>query len=113
MKDGEELFVLEEYEGIVYRVVGLVLYEKTLSPLTWINNQFVGTLDALSGRYGEPNFVRKHGISFEAAWVVDSYTVWLFASVGLDGSSKVQLTYIDRDVQDELLKDIQEQGKNL
>lgn len=113
MKNGEEVFAVEEYNGLVYRVLGLVNYGKTRSPLTWIHNQFVGMLDALSGRYGNPDTVRRHGISFEAAWVVDSYTIWLFASVGLDGSSKVQISYIDRDVEALLLENVQEQGKNL
>ena len=113
MKNGEEVFAVEEYDGLVYRVLGLVNYGKTRSPLTWVNNQFGGMLDAISGKYGNPDMVRRQGISFEAAWVVDSYTIWLFAGVGLDGSSKVQLSYIDRDVEAQLLKKIQEQGKNL
>ncbi len=113
MKNGEEVFAVEEYNGLVYRVLGLVNYGETGSPLTWIRNQFGAMLDTLSGKYGNPDMIRMQGISFEAAWVVDSYSIWLFASVGLDGSSKVQISYIDREVEALLLENIQEQGKNL
>ncbi|MCF4152406.1 tetratricopeptide repeat protein [Dethiosulfovibrio sp. F2B] len=113
MKNGEAVFAVEEYKGLVYRVSGLVTYEDTRAPLTWIYSQFAGMVDALSGKYGAPDMVRRYGISLEAAWLVDGYTVWMFASVGLDGSGSLQLSYIDGDVQAELLKDIQEQGENL
>lgn len=113
LQDGEPLYAFGYYNGRVLHVDGFVFYEKKSAPLTWIQNQFAGTMEALSSRYGEPAMVRRNGISFEAGWNAEPYMVFLFCNVHLDGTSHVEVSYVDREVHRQLVEEVKAQGKNL
>mgnify|MGYP001652487330 CR=1 FL=1 len=113
LQDGKPLYGFSYYNGQVLRVNGLVFYEKKSAPLTWIQSQFVGMVEALTSRYGEPEMVRRNGISFEAGWNAEPYMVFLSCNVHLDGASHVEVSYVDREIHRQIMEEVKAQGKKL
>lgn len=113
LQDGKPLYGFGYYNGRILRVDGLVFYEKKSAPLTWIQSQFVGMVEALTSRYGEPEMVRRNGISFEAGWNAEPYMVFLSCNVHLDGASHVEVSYVDREIHCQIMEEVKAQGKKL
>ncbi|NCC60650.1 MAG: hypothetical protein EOM12_06855 [Verrucomicrobiae bacterium] len=107
-------YALDEFDSALIEVRAIVTWKKIGNSVITKNNMFEGLSSVLVRNYGEAAFSEDRGIFSEAFWIASSrHAVALYACAGLDGTVRLELSYLDIPLYQKYWEHIESQGKDL
>lgn len=107
-------YALDEFDHALIEVRAIVSWKRISNSVITKNNMFEGLSSVLVRNYGKAAFSEDRGIFSEAFWIASSrHAVSLHACAGLDGTVRLEVSYMDIPLYRKYWEHIESQGKEL